>query len=470
MKAGFHVRRKLKENNFTVNTWLFIPNNLDINQQTYSKKQFYRDVKSYIRLITPVLLLREITNEVVHKSMTDAFGAMASNPTKSNTREYEHQIKMFGSIFKSALRDECYHIAKQCAAHDSDVAYLVSSTIESIQCITSHYRSLRKIINVPTVPAEVLNYFAFGDEYIAGTIEHYLYALIRSIPNREEFHGIREELVGCVKAEEEYKESQGYLVVRPDKPENNRDLVFRYGILKKFSESDLFLKVFRKRDGVIIEQIYFSLAAGLSMIFATGVAFYTQQKYGNFTMPLFVALVISYMLKDRIKDLMRYYFVKANKEKYYDNKTTISLKDNPIGFSKEGMDFITDTMVPQEIMKMRARSPLIEAENRMSDEKIILYRKVVKIDREKMVAGSGYIFPGINDITRLYITRFTQKMDNPETHLHYTDESGTMNTIFAEKMYFLNLIMEMQFDGQTDYKRYRIVFNRHGISDLEELT
>ena len=37
------------------------------------------------------------------------------------------------------------------------------------------------------------------------------------------------------------------------------------------------------------------------MIFATGIAFAFQQKYGNFTIPLFVALVISYMLKDRIK-------------------------------------------------------------------------------------------------------------------------------------------------------------------------
>jgi hypothetical protein len=134
------------------------------------------------------------------------------------------------------------------------------------------------------------------------------------------------------------------------------------------------------------------------------------------------------------------------------------------------MDFITESMVPQEIMKMRARSPLIEAENRMSDEKIILHRKIVKINREKMMANSGYIFPGINDITRLYITRFTQKMDNPETHLHYADDTGTLSTIIAEKMYYLNLIVEMQFDGQTDYKRYRIVFNRHGISQLEELT
>jgi len=469
MKVGFHVRRKLIKNDFTVNTWLFIPYSLDINQQTYNKEQFYRDVKSYIRLITPVFLLREITDAIINKKLKDAFNVMASDPTKTNTREYEHQIKMFGSIFKSALRDECNHISEKTAQNDEDVEYLVSSTIENIKSITSGYRALRKIINVPTVSADVLNYFSFGDEFIAGTIEHYLYSLIKAIPDREKFNTMRKEIINCAKEEEKYKEEKGYVVIKPDDPANNRELVFRYGILKKFVESDLFLKIFRKRDGVIIEQIYFSLAAGLSMIFATGVAFYTQQKYGSFTMPLFVALVVSYMLKDRIKELMRFYFVSANKDKYFDNKTTISLKDNPIGFSKEGMDFITEAMVPQGIMKIRARSPLVEVENRISDEKIILYRKVVKIDRNKMIANSKYIFPGINDIMRLYINRFTQKMDNPETPLYFAGEEGKMLTIIAEKMYYLNIVMEMQFDGQTDYKRYRVVFTRNGIINLEEL-
>ena len=60
-KVGFIVRRKLKLNDFAINTWIFIPNSLDINPLTYSKNQFYRDVKSNIRLITPVFLLREIS-------------------------------------------------------------------------------------------------------------------------------------------------------------------------------------------------------------------------------------------------------------------------------------------------------------------------------------------------------------------------------------------------------------------------
>jgi hypothetical protein len=60
IKLGFNARRKTERSDFAVNTWIFIPNSLDINRSTYQKTDFYRDLKSNIRLITPVYLLREI--------------------------------------------------------------------------------------------------------------------------------------------------------------------------------------------------------------------------------------------------------------------------------------------------------------------------------------------------------------------------------------------------------------------------
>jgi hypothetical protein len=42
-------------------------------------------------------------------------------------------------------------------------------------------------------------------------------------------------------------------------------------------------------------------------------------------MPFFVALVVSYMLKDRIKELGRYYFAHKLGKNYYDHKTKLPL-------------------------------------------------------------------------------------------------------------------------------------------------
>ena len=106
-----------------------------------------------------------------------------------------------------------------------------------------------------------------------------------------------------------------------------------------------FLNAKKKREGIIAEQVYFSVAAGISMIFATAIAFSFQQRYGNFTMPFFVALVVSYMLKDRIKELFRYYFAHKHRSKYFDNKTTFGIGHNQIGWSREGFDFISQSNI-----------------------------------------------------------------------------------------------------------------------------
>ena len=131
-KVGFIVRRKLKLNDFAINTWIFIPNSLDINPLTYSKNQFYRDVKSNIRLITPVFLLREISigSAIPLHNLEKIFHTVASNPTRTNIREYEYQIRMFTAIFKSAIRNEVIHLLNNTI--EEDMEYLVSSYLESI--------------------------------------------------------------------------------------------------------------------------------------------------------------------------------------------------------------------------------------------------------------------------------------------------------------------------------------------------
>lgn len=470
-KVGFIVRRKLKLNDFAINTWIFIPNSLDINPLTYSKNQFYRDVKSNIRLITPVFLLREISigSAIPLHNLEKIFHTVASNPTRTNIREYEYQIRMFTAIFKSAIRNEVIHLLNNTI--EEDMEYLVGSYLESIKDITTKYRDLRRIINVPTISPEILDYYFFGDEFISDSAEQSTCRIIRflEIRNKKKYGKSIGMLADFWRKEIVYKREKGYIVVDKNSPTRNREFIFRRGVLKKYVESDLFLQARKKKDGVLVEQIYYSIAAGLSMIFATAVAFSVQMKYGNFTMPLFVALVVSYMLKDRIKELMRFYFAHQLGTRYFDHKTIICIKDTPIGWSKEAMDFITDDRVPREVMDIRSRSPLLEAENRTMDEKILLYRKLVHIDREEIGKNRDYPIAGINDIMRLHLTRFMQKMDNPGESLYLLDENDSASVIQGEKVYYLNIVMKFQFDDQIDYKRFRVVLTQSGITELEEL-
>ncbi len=59
-KVGFSGTEGVKVDHFDVNSWIFIPNGLNINKQTYTKERFYSDMKSNVRLLTPAFTLKQM--------------------------------------------------------------------------------------------------------------------------------------------------------------------------------------------------------------------------------------------------------------------------------------------------------------------------------------------------------------------------------------------------------------------------
>lgn len=469
-KVGFVARKKQKHNFFSLNMWLFIPNSLDINRFTYSKDDFYRDMKSNIRLITPVYILRDLAEgeNSAYTFLEKSFKTLASQPTRTHTADFEYQIKMFLSILKSSLREEIAHISQ---APEADLDYLVYNFQHYNQVIASKYRELYRIINVPTVDKKLMDYFRFGDEFMSNTIEYHTFRLMQGLKKRstELFAQQQSSLIQLVNKEIEYKKERNYPIADKASRETNNELVYRLGMLKKYAESHLFLNIDKRKDGVVTEQLLYSLAAGISMIFATVIAFSVQQKYGNYTMPLFVALVVSYMLKDRIKDFARYYFAHKMGSRYYDHKISMHSNRKDIGWAKESMDFISINKVPDTITRCRNNAEFFERNNPTNKEKVMLYRTRMYINREKLDTTSEYAIAGVNSIIRLNLLQLMRNMDNAEFPLFCPDQLNGFEVIYGEKLYYINLVMEKINDEQRELQRYRLSVNSKGIQQIERL-
>ena len=470
-KFGFNCKEGGKRDDFSVNAWLFVPNSLDINPENYGKKQFYRDIKSNIRLITPVYLMREIAQDdsLPLTSLKRALERVVVNPQKANLDAYEYHLKMFAAIFKSALRDQAAHIS---AARSLDTAhYLVNDYVDSTRLVLSKFRAFYRIIDVPTVPDKARSYFHLCDEFMSHVVEMRTIRLIKKIDSSEDserYSVAREAFMGLIMDERRYKVASEYGTLNLN-DRHDRQLVYHRGMLKKFIESELYIRLDKKKDGVAVEQLYYSIAAGVAMIFSTAVAWHTQVKYGNITWPLFIVLVVSYMLKDRIKDLLRYYFAHRLGNKYFDKKATITIADNKVGVIKEGFDFISESKAPSDVLQLREKSSFVEEESHIFEEKILLYRKHVTIDNKALSENDDYPMRGINEVMRLHLTRLTQKMDNPSVPIDFVDQEGQIHSTNVKKIYHVNLVFQLQHDGATEYHHFRIVMTRNGVLSIEEI-
>ena len=471
MKTGFMGKAGVEKNRFNLNTWFFVPGSLDINRSTYTKESFYRDIKSNIRLITPIFPLKEIAEGLQSPliSIQNSIKNLFLKGDEASLRELEYQFKMFNSILKSALREDVRAITK--LSDDKQIDKGINEYIDLLKTISNRFRGIEMELTVIQRFSKAIDFFLFGDEFMSLLVEIHSFKLLKYIESRE--GQLREKnapkILDLIKQELAYKKSKGYLIVEEKSLDHNRSVILRRGILKKYSESELFVNTIKKEDGFLVRQFVYSLAAGLSMIFATIVAFSFQLKYGNFTLPFFVAIVVGYMLKDIIKELSRFYFAHKLSNKYFDLKTVISIGKDKIGLCKESFDFISNERIPATVLKVRNRSSLLEANNKFTEEQIILYRMQVETDNKLINKHTEYRVEGINNIIRFNIASLTHKMDNPEVPLFKLDEHDNFIFVGGEKVYFINMVLQLQHEEQIEFRHYRIVFNRDGIKEVKRM-
>jgi hypothetical protein len=475
VKFIYPVDKTLPFNEYQVETYFFLPENLDVKSDSYSKNDFYNDMQKYLRFKTPAVLLKSVTSGKDSpleklKNSIERFAADANN--KDNETDYKYNLKMFCSIFRSALRDEEIFIEKL----DNKEEYFqkIKAITENSQKIAKSFRNLKKQIHVPTIPEKFFALYLFADEYISLMLDKYRYRLLLhlkgiEVKNKRKLHQMILELL---KEEVMYRESQKYPSVAKENSDNEI-LIYRMGILKKLMGSVLFLKSRTKTEGRVLEQITFGFAAGLAMFFATAVAFACKFTFEDLTLSFFVALVVSYIFKDRIKELVRIYLYRKIKKYIYDFRTVIyNSLDRKIGYCRENFTFIKEKHLPENIARFRNKDYITELENGYLGEQVIFYKKYIKIfTKECQSLFRDFPVDGINDIIRFNVRHFLDKMDNPEKKLFVFDEKNdTVNSVGASRVYHMNMVFKYgMVNNQEVYRRYRVILNQNGIKRIEEI-
>jgi len=472
---GYSYNNNERSSTYDIDTYIYTPRSLDINKSTYSKDDFFQDLKTNIRFLTPEYNLNELVagEDSAYNKLFKSINNYLSKPNKENAKQFRYHVKMFVSIFRSSLSKHTNRILSKSSTKEKQV--LLEELFSTVDNVVAKYRTFYKNLSVEIVKEREQNVYKFGDEFISYSIEKQFLIIIKKLAKRED-NKLSKQLKSSqnhLEKELKYQEKIGAFQLKLETNKSNEDTVYRRGILRKFAEDRLFLSTRTEKEGVMMEQIIFSLAAGFAMIFATGIAFLSQQYYGNFTMPLFIALVISYMAKDRIKELVRNNINNRIQAKFFfDNKTKIISGDEEIGICKENFNFIEEKKVPSEVNKLRKREHLTEIENDWKGENVMRYHKRVTIYNKRFrKVFKEYDIRGIKDIVRLNVSRFTTKMSTPYLPFYAWDSlAKEVKKVKGEKVYHFNVVMVFKYKKKKHLKRYRIFLNKKGIKRIEKVT
>ncbi len=411
----FEVKQKVvfdkdtKEESYTVETYFFLPSSLQINSNTYDKKDFQRNLKSYLRIRAPQEKLARIAGE------DGLFGALWQKLTaraelqdsladgqasREACSEVEGSMKLYALAYKKALGKTVQAVLQPARVEPKQVVAMAKNIVRTLDA----YRGLETYALRMCKTCQSETYW-YCDEYMSIVTADYLKKLVSTgrIANKD-------VLVRIWNDETEYLRKK-YPTPQSRTESDQSMLLMRWSALKKHVSSFLFLDVkYRQGAPLLVHSIY-GFAAAVSMIFATVVAFTWQDKYGSLSMNLFIALVIAYIFKDRMKEIFRGWMWQLFRRWIPDRRLIIYKNGaKPVGVCRESFDFIPLNRLRKEIRELYEQNNEMRLVNDRFSDTVFLHKKLITLrDVTKLSVVPNSQKFALLDIVRLNLSRLKSR-------------------------------------------------------------
>ncbi|RLD67931.1 MAG: hypothetical protein DRI84_01180 [Bacteroidetes bacterium] len=467
-KTRFRKQRK-----YTVDTYFFLPWGMGVNRKNYTKKDFYREINSYIRIDPAKVLLADLVKEEneFSQQLTNAFLNL-NIEDKESLDNLEGLMKVYLSVFKKAIKRELRSINK--AGHDKERERITNRLLANLDKVIIYFRSLKvHIKSAEKNNEDIVKIYSLGNEYISTIYIKYLFVILQIYNTHitKNAKKIISQVTERIKEEQTYRYQHNFpSTITEDFNKENEKLLYRWSMLSSYINNKLIIATRFDKENKWLTQFYYSLAAGIAMIFATSIAFYYNQVFGNFTIRFFVVLVISYMFKDRIKDWIKELINYLLKKETYDQTINIfNEKDQILGEISQGFSFTPENNLPKDIQNARN----FKLDNNIEDnstEKVMHYKGRTKIDVARLYKLFKNVkIRGVNDVTYFNTSPLLMRMENPETQIMFLNNNDELKNFKSENVYHINMVLKYKYLKKTNISKYRIILNRNGIKKVEKI-
>lgn len=471
LKLEYQPAPDERHSRYAAEVFICVPGSLNVSPDTAPRDELYADIHNYVRLKTPELAFPELealpTSPLVR--IGQELGAVAAG---GDPGRLVYECKLFACVFRGALRE----VVERCEAALPDVpavAALVSEGIDGATLALAAYRSHRARAEADAIPERARAAYRLADEFASISVEQQLRRVIVQLDRRRIGAEIKAQLLDAILVEERYRRERGWTSIL-DPESDNENYVHRAGVLKKYCSSALFLQIRRYAARRPWQEVFFAIAAGIAMAFATIVAFWAQARYPELGLRLFLILIVAYMFKDRLKEGTRALFARFLERSMWDRRIVIEdPAGGDLGTCREKIEFAAPAALPAEVraIRQKAADPGLRAAEDELHETVIHYRKSIVLDAAALEArrgGGG----AITDILRFHVGRLLRDTDEPEQEIEYMDrETQEMSPIRAAKVYHVDVVF--QFTGRPDEPvsttLMRLILDRHGIKRIERM-
>ena len=460
---------------YGVEVFLFTPTALGLNRERYGVAGFLHDVKSYTRCDLCALPLAKLLDPACALSplnRLDRFLREMTTEHDAPAGPVLYELKTLVNLHHDAVRDVRDLFRRQMAERlpEAGVREFLAGYLRDHQAFLRALRAFYPRLLDPRIPEPVRQALRLADEGISIKAEKELHHLAGMV---EQADGLADLLAGLeagIREEQEYRRRLGFpSVAGPDFCSQNEQYVYRESNLKKWAQSSTYMTVEVAKTPARLAHVVAGFAAALAMAFAVVAALVTQMFYDMNSLPWAILIVFSYILKDRIKELVRNALINLVPALVADRvvKLTDPRGGQDVGRSRERVRFFTSDLAPEEIRQLRGRNS-DTFRSIMPPEQVIQFSKVLLLDSGKLLRNHQRVV-GIKEIVRINLGGWLGQMDDPVDELFTLDEGGR-RVVKTRRVYHVNMVVRLTEQAGERARalfKYRVILSRQGIERVE---
>jgi hypothetical protein len=482
LKLAYGIESAERHQRYRVETFIFVPTTLGLSAKTYPAERFYEDTAGFIRLKTPTVALASLADNsqagVWFDPLSERLDGLLGGAIRADGST-SRRLKLLGCIFRRSLRDEMLDVLERFdrldeastaegSAGDAELAEDLVTFSEYASLAKERLRALGQRCESAAMDHEVREIWRSVDEFVSIVAEDAATKLVEAVDERRAAGAAGGPLDVA-----RDRRARGYpSFVREG--DENEVLTHRRRVLKRTVASSLYLDIVHQTPGRFLQDIIGMVAAAAAMLFAVYVTLEAQEAWPDFGAPFIAVAVVSYMIKDRIKEWAKRYLARPVRRFIPDHvMKVIDVEGNVVGECREMFQLLETSQLDRDITTLRHVDHPSAGAEAGRPETVIRYVKEVVLASEGLAAQLPGI-DGLSDIIRFNLGRLRRRMDNPyEDYRLVHPEKMELITVPCARVYHVNLVLRVTSgkgkNARVETERARVVVDQRGIKRIESV-
>ena len=458
-----------------MNLYFFLPAQLNVTGRRIGVKKLIDNIKIYTRFSTPKMSLEALTDRENTLSPISRIRSLLNEPEviPKNTRDkLLYELQVLANIYRAEVENTVSLTGLETGTQtpESMCRKMLETFLSEIRLFLKEFRKLHPLFISPRISDLHRTALNWADESISIITERSLNKLFSIVSEYDKPEKLMSEIVELVKNETAYRTSMNYqYLYNKDNPYIGEILAYRENTLKKWAQSAMYMTREESRNQRRAGHIIAGTAAGVAMFFAVFVTIFAGKVFIPNTTPWVLAVIISYIFKDRIKEILRESFKKFLPRLTSDQLSLLydSSAGEKVGAARSFAKFSKAGSAPSGIRQIRNEIPN-PFRSILPEQDLIHYQRVIELNSEKLRKNHTRL-TSTTEIIRFHIADWLREMDDPKDIFYRLEEMKKIK-IKGNRVYKVHLIMSMKKENQPETEElyhYCIMLNKAGILRIE---